>query len=177
MVKQLFFHISHNDEISIDQSIENEQKYTFVLWKPSLSSLAPKGIPMTPYVVWWLFHCLNFFYNHDYAIFLIYDEGHLIHRSCIFPGYFRFPFMQKQDLQIGDTWTDPAYRGRGLAVIAMTETIRKCAKQNRDFWYLVAEDNASSIRVAEKAGFKLFGRGVRTKRFGSRMLGAFAVDV
>ena len=48
-------------------------------------------------------------------------------------------------------------------------------KSGRTFWYVVDEDNASSIRVAEKAGFRLVGSGLRTKRLGLRVLGRFVL--
>lgn len=83
--------------------------------------------------------------------------------------------MSAADLQIGDTWTLPEMRGRGLAVHAVRFVLTQMQRPGRRFWYVVAEDNTPSIKVIEKCGFVLFGTGIRTSRYGLRMLGAFEV--
>ena len=60
-------------------------------------------MPAFPFAVWWLFHILHVFWNRDYALFVIRQNGKIVHRSVITPGYFRFPFMGKHDVQVGDT--------------------------------------------------------------------------
>jgi RimJ/RimL family protein N-acetyltransferase len=174
MTNKLFFQFK---SVAINYHIhELDFRFTIKLWRPRPFSLAPKGFPHSPFYVWWAFHYLHLFYNNDYAILLIYDGGRIIHRSCIFPGYFRFPFMGENDLQIGDTWTDLRYRNQGLATLGLSEAIKRTGKQGRIFWYVVAEDNVPSIHVAEKIGFRLFGNGERTKRFGFRALGSFMLE-
>ena len=100
----------------------------------------------------------------------------MIHRSGIFPGYFRFPFMAADDLQIGDTWTQPEYRGQGLATFAIQKIAEAFRKPGRTFWYVVEQENRASIRAVEKAGFEMLGEGNRTKRFGIRALGAYIIQ-
>jgi RimJ/RimL family protein N-acetyltransferase len=118
-------------------------------------------------------HNLYVFSNKDYGLYLIFDGGRLIHRSVIMPRYFRFPFMGKEDLQIGDTWTIPEYRGEGLATFAIQNTIESLKKPNRKFWYVVEETNRPSIRAIEKNGFVKFGTGVRKKRMNLKVIGTF----
>lgn len=142
-------------------------------WHPSLFSSRPKGMPVFPFAVWWLFHILHVFWNREYGLFLIRQNGKIVHRSVITPGYLRFPFMQREDIQVGDTWTDPAVRGRGLATFALENILRAPRNRNRTCWYVVEADNTASIRVVEKAGFMLAGRGSRTRRFGLGVLGQF----
>jgi RimJ/RimL family protein N-acetyltransferase len=120
-----------------------------------------------------LFHYTRCFANRDYAIQLITYRGELVHRSCVFPPYFRFPFMARNDLQIGDTWTSSAHRGKGLAAFAMTAVVRTLRQPARNFWYLCDEENTPSARVAIKAGFSLVGKGIRGKRLGLRLFGTF----
>ena len=146
------------------------------LWRPSLFAVKPAGLPLMPFVVWWIFHQLRVFANRDYGIFVVYDGLRLIHRSCIFPRYFRFPFMSKDDLQIGDTWTDPSYRGQGLAKFGLQEAVRQSGQPGRRFWYVVDDDNAPSINVVETAGFTANGEVRRTRRCGLRLLGGFVVE-
>ena len=69
--------------------------------------------------MWWLLHLLHVFANRDYALLLIDVDDRLVHRTGVYPRYLRFPFMATGDLQIGNTWTDEACRGRGLAGSAM----------------------------------------------------------
>lgn len=150
--------------------------YRWELWRPGLLRLRPPGSGRAPWA-WWLFHYARVFANRDYAALLLWQDRRLAHRSLIFPGYFRFPFQARQDLQIGDTWTDPADRGQGLATFALRHIVTVCSLPGkRRFWYIVEENNPASIRVVEKAGFQLVGRGQRTSRWGIRLLGAYRLD-
>jgi RimJ/RimL family protein N-acetyltransferase len=83
--------------------------------------------------------------------------------------------MAAADLQVGDTWTDPAQRGKGLATIALESITRMPPSRACTYWYVVEPDNRPSIRVVEKAGFTLVGRGNRTRRFGLGILGKFSL--
>ena len=84
--------------------------------------------------------------------------------------------MTEDDLQIGDTWTAPEHRGKGLANFAVQEIIKQQKQWKRGFWYVVEEDNLSSIRVIEKAGFRRLGEGTRKSRMGMRFLGSYSVE-
>jgi RimJ/RimL family protein N-acetyltransferase len=149
--------------------------YSCELWKPSLGALTPSGLPLLPFGVWWLFHHFKVFSNRGYALFLIRRRGEVVHRSVVTPGYLRFPFMRKGDLQVGDTLTEPGERGKGLAVFALRAILSSDDLTDRPYWYVVERDNAASIRAAEKAGFQLAGEGTRTKRLGLRALGSYVI--
>ncbi|MEO7082842.1 MAG: GNAT family protein [Gemmatimonadaceae bacterium] len=145
------------------------------LWRPSVGQMKPAGFHGMVFDVWWLFHLTHAFANRDYAQLVIYDGDKLVHRSGIFPRYPRFPFMGSDDLQIGDTWTDPEYRGRGLATLAIHETLARLGKPGRAFWYIVEPANVASVRVIERAGFSRVAESVRTSRLGVRLLGAYVL--
>jgi len=151
-------------------------KYQVVIWRPSLRSIAPPHCPKMTSGVWWLFHICHVFRNRGYCALLVFEGKTLVHRLTVFPGYFRFPFMGQADLQIGDTYTHPAYRGRGIATVALGEIVRRISATGGELWYVTSEDNVASIRVAEKAGFRLRGYGTRRSRFGMRLLGQFRID-
>jgi GNAT superfamily N-acetyltransferase len=136
--------------------------------------MVPEGVNKFSARVWWLFHYLRLFASRQYGIFLIYDNEKLIHRAFIFPRYFRFPFMSNNDLQIGDTFTDPDYRGKGLATFAIQEIAKKYG-ENRKIWYLVACDNTASICAIEKTGFTCVGAGEKIKRFGFSVFGYYDI--
>jgi RimJ/RimL family protein N-acetyltransferase len=122
-----------------------------------------------------LFHVFRIFANRNYSAVIVFRDRAPVHRSCVFPGYFRFPFMSPLDLQVGDTWTSPSERGRGLATLALKAVVECCSDTGRALWYLADDQNKPSIRVAEKAGFTTAGRGHRTRPFGLRILGQYVL--
>ena len=152
-----------------------EEGYAWEIWKPSFTEIVPKGMPLLPFGAWWILHHARIFSNREYALFLIRHDRTIVHRSVITPGYFRFPFMGKEDLQIGDTWTSAAHRGKGLAVFAIRRIVAEYARRGRRIWYLVGKDNLPSIRAAERAGLVRFGEGTRTKRLGVALLGQYEI--
>lgn len=174
--RNLFYRYDYGVGSQYSEEVSIKNKFETILWKPSMLEIIPKGVALFPFAVWWVMHYLHIFANRDYGLYLVYDRDNLIHRSVISPGYFRFPFMAKIDLQIGDTWTKSEYRGKGLAVIAVTQIIQLLRKPGRRFWYLTEESNQASIRVIEKVGFEKVGEGSRTKRCGLSVLGAFVID-
>jgi RimJ/RimL family protein N-acetyltransferase len=148
--------------------------YTSELWRPKGMKIKPSALPLMPFAIWWLFHHARVFANRDYCLYLISDGQTLVHRTCIFPGFFRFPFMRQNDLQAGNTWTSPQHRGRGLALCALAQSIRAVLTEGRHLWYVCADDNEASIHIALKAGMQLVGKGVRTRRLGG-LLGAYVL--
>jgi RimJ/RimL family protein N-acetyltransferase len=151
-------------------------EYDLQLWRPTRHSPIAPGCHENAFVVWTIMHYSHLFANQDYGVLLIHHQGHLVHRSAIFPRYFRFPFMAKEDLQIGDTWTAPEQRGKGLATYAVEHIIWRLSKPGRRFWYITELDNLASIRVIEKSGFVKVGEGTRTRRYGLGVLGAFVIN-
>lgn len=153
-----------------------DDTYRVVLWRPGLRAFIPAGCDIFPFGVWWLFHFFRVFSNRDYCVLLVFAEATLIHRSCVFPAYFRFPFMRQKDLQIGDTYTHPEYRGFGIATMALKDAADRLATDGRVIWYVVGENNHGSIRVAEKAGFRRAAYGTRRSRFGVLLLGYYDIE-
>jgi GNAT superfamily N-acetyltransferase len=148
---------------------------TIEVWRPrALAAFPDRFRPV--YLVWWLFHHGRIFANRDYSALLIREGGRVVHRSMVFPRFFRFPFMSESDLQIGDTETAEDQRGKGLATQAIAGVARFLHRPGRTLWYLVEESNEASIRVIAKAGFELRGRGRKVPRAGLRLLGAYQLD-
>jgi len=174
-VSYLFYAAEHIRKEELN-SVPVNPHYKIYMWRPSSTRIVPLGISFKPFFVWWLFHQFRIFANHDFAIFLIYDGIKLIHRSGVFPGYFRFPFMEKDDLQIGDIWTHASHRGKGLATYAIQQILKHFIKPGRRFWYIVEKNNLPSIVTIEKAGFSKVGEGNRIKRFGLSILGVYNIQ-
>jgi GNAT superfamily N-acetyltransferase len=121
----------------------------FVVWNSSFFNLVPKGIPFN----WrYVFYKLWFLENKNYKAFLVYTkEGSLVHQSLVFPKYFRFPFMKKEDLQITSLFTNEEFRGLGIAKFIIQEILKTFPTHS--FWYLVRSHNTSSISVAKQNNF------------------------
>jgi RimJ/RimL family protein N-acetyltransferase len=149
--------------------------YECNLWRPGLARIVPPGLPWIPFAAWWLMHGLGIYSNRGYGVLMIHCRGELAHRSVVTPRYFRFPFMGKSDLQIGDTWTSEQHRGKGLAGAAIQAILDADPRPDRVYWYICEEANIPSRRVVEKLGFRELGKCVRVSRFGLRLLGAFVM--
>lgn len=129
------------------------------IWKPGIFRVKPPGVPGRAILAYWVFHWLRVFKNSDYTFLLLFKGDRLVHYSAAYPGYFRFPFMAKNDLQIGYVWTDPNCRGEGLATCGVSLLASAVASTQRSIWYIVSQENSPSICIAEKLGFHLVGTG------------------
>jgi RimJ/RimL family protein N-acetyltransferase len=99
-----------------------------------------------------------------------------VHRSVVMPGYSRFPFMNSDDLQVGNVWTAECERNNGLATWALRSILSADLTRKRCYWYLTEESNRASIRVAERACFKPAAEGIRTSRWGIELFGSFQIQ-
>jgi RimJ/RimL family protein N-acetyltransferase len=120
-------------------------------------------------------HRLHLFAGSGSGALLIYDGQRLVHYSGFTPEYWRFPFVSDGDFQIGDTWTDPAHRGRGLASFALQTIVATLAKPRRRLWYVVEDSNKPSIRVVEKAQFTLAAEGTWVRPWAFKLAGAYVI--
>jgi RimJ/RimL family protein N-acetyltransferase len=153
----------------VDDSLQAE------IWRPSWCGVVPPGVRRRALYAYWLFHYGRVFRNRDYCLVVIRDQQRVAHYSAAYPGFFRFPFMAADDLQIGAVWTEPEYRGRGLAKIGVDALLAEIGRRERKVWYVVDEENAPSIRVAQNVGFSLVGAGVKQPRFRLSLLGAYVI--
>ena len=120
-------------------------------------------------------HYLHMFATSEYSIFLIRQGQQVVHCSIIQPKYFRIPAMAEDDLEITGAWTEPDFRGNGLASYAIQGILGFYLEPDRYFWYITRRANLPSIRAAEKASLVRVGKGTRTHRLGLRILGSFVM--
>ncbi|MBF6568549.1 MAG: GNAT family N-acetyltransferase [Candidatus Binataceae bacterium] len=118
---------------------------------------------------------LRLFAAHRYRMLTIRHDSELAHYSGLTPRFWRFPFMDDRDLQIGDTWTAPRYRGQGIALRALRIILKTEYQPGRRFWYIVDAHNSQSIRVAEKAGFEPIADGTTITPLNIPMLWRYAI--
>ena len=154
-------------------------QYSWTIWRPQTWPTLPPGLSRIRlrrrFLFRWAISRLHLFGGPDCGALLIYEGGRLAHYSGFTPRYWRFPFIASGDLQIGDTWTDPADRGRGLALFALQTIVAAVARPGRRLWYVVEVANKPSIRVAEKAHFTLAAEGTRVIPWGIKLAGAYVI--
>lgn len=155
--------------------VQLEREYRWEIWRPGIFKAVPKTFG-SHYYAWALFHYTRVFRNRDYSVCLVYRGPEVIHRAVVTPPYFRFPFMKKGDLQIGDVWTQESHRGKGIAVFAIQAIMDSNQRKDRKFWYLVENTNLPSMRTAEKAGLVRVGIGFKKKRLGVNLLARYVLS-
>lgn len=156
--------------------VEPPRGVTVRIWLPSEHGLPPRGSRgRASNWVWWAFEALGLFAEPGFAEVTLWRDGRRLHRLIVTPRWFRFPFMGRGDLQLGDLWTDPAARGQGLARAAIAEALR-LARHADQVWYLADAQNDASARLAESVGFQLHGAGRRTRPLGLHLAGWFRLD-
>jgi L-amino acid N-acyltransferase YncA len=149
--------------------------YSWRFWRPSFCKPLPPGSWAPKYWIWFIFDLFKIFHSASYGVLVALRDGVVCHRSCVFPRFFRFPFMTSKDLQVGDVWTRAMDRGKGLATCGLQQICSVFSGTGAILWYLVDDTNNSSIRVAEKMGFELIGFGKKRSRFGCRFLGYYEI--
>jgi len=128
-------------------------------WRPSPLRPLRRGLPAIPFAWWSLCDLAGLFAPGDYRVVLLHGKEGPVHRTCLLPAHYRFPFMAPGDVQAAAIWTRPDLRGRGVASAGLAAAM--ALVPDRRVWYMVREDNAASIRLAGKVGFTLHGRGRR----------------
>lgn len=171
-LKVLYYKYTANKE-----TLSNvDTKWSVEQWQPSLFSIKPKGLPIYPFLIWWCFYYLKIFRNKNYFIFLVRDKERVVHRTCVFPPFFRFPFMSKGDVQVGDILTVAEYRGKGLASYVLSMAKKLTNLSEGGVWYVVENDNAISQKVARNNGFRLFGSGEKKVVFSLNILSRYIIN-
>lgn len=151
--------VDHFGEIS-------KEEMKFEIWKPSLFSIFPEGYPKK-YVLFSLFKLFRVFGNSNYAVVVGYIEGNKACSLMIVPKYYKWSFMNKNDVQLIYVITEKNYQGKGLAT-KMLDFAKSWLVQGSfsgDIWYVTDTSNLASQRLAEKSGFRLVGKGEKVKGF------------
>lgn len=93
-------------------------------------------------------------------------EGVIVHQSMVVGRNPKFGFLRENEYEIGPCRTVEEYRGLGIYPYVLCMCVRGIPNGARAQYYMfVSQDNFSSIRGVEKAGFRVIGH-VERKRFG-----------
>ena len=143
--------------------IENSDTvFEFYTWYPK-HIFKPKGVSYINFMIWLFFHFSNIFRSNFFSINLLYLDNKLVHHTFIFPAFYRFPFMDIKDVQLGDIWTCSNFQKMGIAKNSLSHILNLHSDKN--IWFLCKKSNKASINLALKCGFELVGRGYKNTRF------------
>ena len=134
--------------------------------------------PGTPFwrenMMWWGIQTAGLFSRRGFVEIAIWDGNALLHRLVVTPRWYRFPFMARDDLQIGALWTAPTARGRGLARLGVREAIQQMGERGT-VWYVTDASNRASTALADACGFRLAALGERSRPLGVHAFGRFRI--
>ena len=137
-------------------------------WTPSLTRVIPRDLlgDRGGFAKNWVFHLPTMmFASPPYEVFFLRERSEVVAQCLVTGPSKRFPFMQKNDLQIGLVQTAPAQRSKGFAR-RMVAAVIDAHPQCHSYWWLTTDDNIASQKVADGAGFKAAGTARRVSRLG-----------
>jgi RimJ/RimL family protein N-acetyltransferase len=145
-------------------------------WNPASDGLPSKGSRRAANYFWWALAKVRGFARPGFTELRFELDEQVIHRLTVTPRWYRFPFMEPDDLQIGNIWTRPVARRRKLARTAIAQVHRHFAGRAARIWYVARADNAVSGALARSCGYRLVAIGTRTRRLGLFLFGQFVIE-
>lgn len=152
-----------------DKSVASEADCNFLVWRPSLMAYAP-GIVVAErrdFVINWVLALPQLLRGREaYCVPMLLDADGKPLAQCIATGASsRFPFMGRQDIQIGAVYVPDSERGKGYGKL-LTRLALAAFDGERHGWWICHRDNTPSIGTANSCGFELIGSAQRTKSLG-----------
>jgi hypothetical protein len=156
----IFFRL-HNEEISNQKRFEKVlEKYDIEIFVPTFLQLKKHQVRGYIYLFWFLFT------KGKYRIIYVRKGGKIIHYTHVLPKFFKFPFMSSKDLEIGPSWTDDLYRGKGIFPAVIEYTVQNFKEKGRIFYAFAYIDNKSSQKAILKASFSKWMNGYKAGKQG-----------
>lgn len=106
---------------------------------------------ITPFIAWQFI--MRRLVGKVYCIYAVIRNDKCVHASHVIGKGWRFPFMAKDDIEIGPSWTAPEFRNQGLFTTTLSSILHDFKEKRA--WIFSDEANAASIRGIKKAGFRL----------------------
>ncbi len=133
--------------------------YRIKKFRPTIGCLAKHPLSARDRLLhlFWYLTCRD-----KYTIYYVLDGDRIIHRSYVLGDNFRFTYMNKDEASIGPIWTDPTYRGQGIAS-AVLRYICATHEDCRLFYMTTNHENVASRRTIERAGFRFCSYGYTTR--------------
>ena len=91
------------------------------------------------------------------------EDNKIAHTTYLIPKCRKFDFMGSSDWEIGPCITAREFRGQGIYPKVLNHITSSFGNNETIFYMIVEENNLSSIKGIEKAGFKRCGLVQKTK--------------
>lgn len=125
--------------------------YKLIRYQPKLFKLS--AYQQNPFLVlFWMIVSLG-----RSEIFLLLDNDVIVHSSYVSPKVYRFPFMNKNDIQIGPCATNPNYQKKGIYTQMLLLLQNIYSNKERTIWIYTNLKNTASQKAILKSGFEFFG--------------------
>ena len=162
----LFFKINGLLDLNMNCVRDTGEVFDINLFNPSFFDSIKLGKIRLTFFIWFLFRLFRFFKSPYYIVILTNCKKEVVHHFVLLPKSFKYPFMEKNDLQIGDVWTRDDYRGQNISAFVISKVLKDYLNNGYNFWYLTEPENPASINVARKLNLHLRGEGyVESKSF------------
>lgn len=148
MIRYLLF--KNISVLNDKRQIENiESDFSISIISPTICGLLKHNVTIRDY--FWKIIALG-----RYSKYCVSNgNGDIVHYSTVIGKCIKFKFLTNTNsYEIGPCFTKVEYRGKGIYPYVLSKIISDEAK---DYYMLVRQDNLSSIRGIEKAGFKQVG--------------------
>lgn len=97
----------------------------------------------------WIFYCND-------------SSNNLVHTSYVMHSRIKFPFMRRNDIEIGPCFTTESFRNKGIYRNVLKKITTDKMFQGCSFFMIVHENNISSKKGIEASGFEQVGVVKRT---------------
>lgn len=97
--------------------------------------------------------------------YAIRDSDKIIHKSYLFHNVYLLKLLKKNGPVIGDCKTNTAYRGQSIYPFVINSIAQEIiSNERKEVFIIVNQDNLSSIKGIEKAGFSKYAS-IKAKRW------------
>ncbi len=156
----IFFRF-YSEEVPVTRRFKKVlDRYDIELFSPTFFQLKEHSVKIYIYLFWF------FFTKGQYRIIYVKKDNTIIHYTHILPKFFKFPFMGSNDLEIGPSWTDEQYRGKGIFPAVMAYAFGYFKEEKRTFHAFAHIDNIPSQKAILKVGFSKWMNGYKTEKLG-----------
>lgn len=145
---------------------EQEFNYTIRVFDPSIMKgmLIPnEQYKMKSVLVRILFHLIT--RGKEKIVYVLDKDDRVVHISYVIPKCVKFPFLNRNDYEIGPCVTHLRYRGQGIYSRVLEYICENLGKESTVFYMIVDSKNLPSIRGIEKTGFQQCGIVEKSKFF------------
>lgn len=160
--KYLFFRFNNTSNVENDNLKHTTilKEYQIETFSPTIFTLKKHIANITLYFFWFIITL------GQYKIIYLKKGNEIIHYTHILPKFFKLPFLNPNDLELGPSWTKNSYRGRGIFPTVINYIVYTFQEGRRDFYMFAHIDNIASQKAIKNAGFDLWAKGYKTDVFG-----------